>query len=146
MSVRIEITNFAEADRQLASIPIELRGPAIKQGLRSAGVLVVEQARRYVPPPGYYGDKPQFKPLRDTIAVEVKGYSRATVAIIGPKRPAGSHGNLVEESHRHFSHGKPTGIMTEATPFMAMAAEDTTYAQTRAIRAGIGKALRHAMR
>jgi hypothetical protein len=64
--------------------------------LAAASKVVVKRARELVPKPGYAGDKPGLKPLRETIGHTVKTYGQIFVAIIGPQRPAGAHGHLVE--------------------------------------------------
>lgn len=137
----VKIENFELVERQLMQLPIEMRGKVLRAALRKAGKLVVDRAKQLVPPPGYPGDKPEYKPLRDSLAVETRGYTNALVAIVGAKRPAGTHGHLVEESHRHFSHGVPTGVMTEPTPFIGPAAEQTAGQQQITLIDGIKKAV-----
>lgn len=142
----IKLENFEKVDRQLGQLAIEIRGRALQSGLRTAGRVVVKRAKQLVPPPGYPGDKPDLKPLRDTIGVELRNYATVAVAVIGPKRPAGAHGHLVEESHRHFSRGRETGIFTEPHPFMGPAAEETKHQQQAAVIDGIIKAGQRATR
>lgn len=141
----VTVTGAEQIEQDLARLPLELRGTATQAGLRAAGSLVVRRARQLVPQPGYPGDKPEFKPLRDTLATEVRGYTNAMVAVVGPKRPAGSHGHLVEESHAHYAHGQPTGIRTKATPFMGPASRETKLKQQAAVTAGIKKAVEKAI-
>lgn len=94
--ISIAIENFPEVDKQLAQLPLELRATALRAGLNAAGQVVINRAKELVPKPGYPGDKPEYKPLRDTIGKLVKVYGDIWVAIVGPQRPAGAHGHLVE--------------------------------------------------
>ena len=151
---RVTLTGFEKALSVMSDLPLEMRGPAIKAALRKAGQVVARRAKQLVPPPGYPGDKPEFKPLRDTLGVEVKGYESATVAIVGPKRPAGAHGHLVEGADsegqnidvRHHSRGQPTGTVLVKQPFVGPAAKQTEGAQRTAIEEGIRKATEKALR
>ena len=146
MTVKVTLEWYSKVDAQLEQIPIELRGKALKSGLRKAGQQVVKRAKQLVPGPGYPGDKPALKPLRETLRTEVKEYANAIVAISGPKWPEGAHGHLVEESHQHFSHGKATGVMTEAQPFIEPAAKDTRELQDKSVRDGVAKAIKKALK
>ena len=145
MEETVTITGAEKIDEDLARIPLELRGTTIRAGLRRAGAMVVRRARQLVPQPGYPGDKPEFKPLRETIATEVKVYANAAVAIVGPKSPAGAHGHLVESSHAHYAHGQPTGVRTKPTPFIEPAARETKLRQMAAVREGVKQAVQKAI-
>lgn len=129
--ISVTALGFDATENALLAAPYALR-KATREALRSAGRVVVKAAAALVPPPGYPGDKPELKPLRDTLAVEVKDGDRAMYAVIGPQRPAGAHGHLVERAHKHVSHGKPTGRLTTPRPFLEPAAAET-LAQQRAI-------------
>ena len=108
-----------------------------RKALRKMGTVVMNAARKLVPQPGYPGDKPEFKPLRDTIGVEVKD-GEQIYAVIGPERPAGAHGHLVEYGHRIVKHdGEDTGKMAEPHPFMEPAARDTRSQQDAIARQAI---------
>jgi len=87
--------------------------------------------------------------------VKVKTYENATVAVVGPRRPEGSHGHLVEGAYakggqwinidvRHHSHGKPTGVILKKHPFVQSASEQTRTQQVAAIREGITAAVKKA--
>jgi len=125
----LKIEGFDEADRALAKITDpETRNRAFTGGLRKAGGVVVKRAKELVPKPGYPGDKPGLKPLMDTLGVLVKQYASAFVAIIGPQRPAGSHGHLVEGGTRQ--HGLRAGVARKkATGKKAIAADGLIYGQ-----------------
>lgn len=90
-----------EADQLLLAIAEHARGAAIGRVLRSAGNAVKEAVRELLPKPGYPGDKPEFKPLRDTVTVKIKNYQGGfyKVLIVGYALPAGAHGHLVEFGH-----------------------------------------------
>jgi len=141
----VQITGAEAIEADLSRIPLELRGTAMRSGLRAAGTLVVRRAKQLVPQPGYPGDKPEFKPLRDTLGVEVRAYENAMVAVVGPKRPAGSHGHLVEYSHMHYAHGQPTGIRTKATPFIGPAVKETKLRQMAAVQRVVKRAVEKAI-
>lgn len=147
MSVAIKLENFEGVDDQLRQLPDSMRGNEIRKALGKAGRAVVRRAKQLVTPPGYPGDKPGLKPLRDTIGVEVKGYDNSTVAVVGPKRPTGAHGHLVEHGHMIVGH-KPlkvqTGVATTPDPFMDPAAEQTKAQQQTAVIEGLKAAVKKA--
>ena len=134
VKVSTSISGFRAGENVLIKAP-ELVSRETRKALRRAGAVVVRRAKQLVPPPGYPGDKPELKPLRDTIGVEVKQGRRALYAVVGPKRPAGSHGHLVEgtTSVRHFARGKPTGVILKKTPFLEPASKQTFSKQREAI-------------
>jgi hypothetical protein len=90
-----------EADRLLLAIEEHARGAAIGRVLRAAGEAVKKAVQDVLPKPGYPGDKPDLKPLRDTVSVKVKNYQGGfyKVLIVGYALPAGAHGHLVEFGH-----------------------------------------------
>src|SRR6185503_1924540 len=118
-----------------------------------------------LPKPGYPGDKPELKPLRDATAVKVKEYPNGTiVALVGYEWGAGSHGHNVEEGHAIVTGGtspKPSAgrktARKSATPDgrgtgvirgrvagrydIAISAKATESAQSEAISAGIQEAI-----
>jgi len=141
----VNITSAVKAeDNALATISSVQR--ELKKGLRKAGLLVARRARQLVPQPGYPGDKPELKPLRDTIGVEVKEGDVTLYAVIGPQRPAGAHGHLVEGAKpvRHHSHGRPTGVVLKPNPFLAPAVLTTAAAQKTAMLKALKAATRKA--
>lgn len=166
-SKTVKVEGFAEAERHLERLPLELRGPVVKAGLRAAGNAVVRRAKQLCPPPGYPGDKPGLKALVDTLGTEIREYSGATVAVVGPKRPAGSHGWVVEHGHRIAVGGtlthagrktppksKRTGKAGEGTvagtvagrPFMEPASLETRPVQSQLVLTAIKKATEKSLR
>jgi hypothetical protein len=133
-TVRIE--GFEEADRLLAKIadPAE-RNKAFTAGLRAAGNVVKTRAKELVPKPGYPGDKPGLKPLRDTLSVLVKQYSDVWVAVVGPSRPAGRHGHLVEYGHR-LVKGGTSSKRSDRTPGLTAAGRRWVESQGFRSRSG----------
>lgn len=99
-----ELLNAIEAD--LERIEFFHRSAAVKGAMRKVGNMVKARIRGNVPKPGYPGDKPELKPLRDTVGVSVKEYpTGAVVAIVGFRRPAGAHGgDILEEGHVMAPH------------------------------------------
>lgn len=104
VTLRIDAATFERIDKQLAELAIISRSKTIRDGLRAAGNVVKKRLREIVPKPGYPGDKPGLKPLRDTVAVKVTEYDRATVATVGYQHDTGAHGHLLEEGWR-VAHG-----------------------------------------
>ncbi len=97
----IDPKSMREADQLLKAIEEHARGRAITKVLKDAGDVLVKQLREVLPKPGYPGDKPHLKPLRDTVASKVKNYQGGfyKVLIVGYEWPTGNHGNLVEQGH-----------------------------------------------
>jgi hypothetical protein len=103
-SIKINAAEFEKALSELGDrcgdMDIRLRSRALEASIKAAGKPVQTLAKKLVPQPGYRGDKPGLKPLRNTIQLRVKQYDRAWVLLVGPKWPAGSHGHNVEFGHR----------------------------------------------
>jgi len=148
----VTLSGFTEVDKQLAQLPIELRGKTLKAAMKKAAQVIASRARVLVPPPGYPGDKPGFKPLRETIVAKGSS-SRDTTT--GQVRAAGQHSHLVEGAYfkngqwinvdvRHTSHGQKTGTILAKHPFIQPAEEHTKSAQEAAIRAGVAAAVKKA--
>jgi hypothetical protein len=107
VSLQLNPDIIAQVDKELAGLGMLSRMPAIKKGLRNAGNVVRKRVQETLPKPGYPGDKPGLKPLRDTVATKVKEYpTGAVVAIVGYEWGAGSHGHNVEHGHRIAVGGK----------------------------------------
>ena len=120
--VSVQITGWKEIGAQLERLPIEVRGPELEKAIRKSLNRIKTRAKQLVPPPGYPGDKPGKKPLRDTIGVVLRRYKGGAViaGVVGPEYPAGAHGHLVE--HGTAPHGKHPG--SKPHPFMAPAVAD----------------------
>ena len=98
----------------------------LAKNVTAAGRIIARRAKQLVPPPGYPGDDPALMPLRETLRSEYKEYSGdVKMAVVGPKRPEGAHGHLVERGFRHYAHGVPTGTIVAGQPFLEAAAKDT---------------------
>lgn len=109
-SVRLEISEetWSQVDRELVALELigTQRSGAVKRGLKTAGEVVEARVRETLPLPGYPGDKPGLKPLRDTVNTKVKDYGNGLfAAIVGYEYPAGAHGHNVEAGHRIASGG-----------------------------------------
>ena len=127
-AIKIEIKDTKQTDKLLSRMPIEIRGKTLKKALRAAGNVVAREARRIAPKPGYPGDDPTKEPLNKTIKTVVRDYGTVIAAFVGPERPNGAHGHLVEYGHAKVLWGTPTGERVQGKPFMRPAA-DTTEAQ-----------------
>lgn len=87
-------------DKELAAIGVMHRMKAMKEGVKNAGKIVEQNYKMRLPLPGYPGDKPGLKPLRNTITTKVKEYSHGIIfGIAGAEYPAGSHHHLVNDGH-----------------------------------------------
>jgi len=164
--ITLQFDNLAEVDQLLGRLPVELRRSAYERGLRDAAGLVVRRAKELCPPAGYPGDKPGLKALRETIGYVLRAYGDIYVAVVGPQRPAGAHGHLVEYgtrqheivagSSRKAATGKKALARADvnvifgrrvshpgsrATPFLRPAAEDTRSAQERRLVEAISRAI-----
>lgn len=101
MTATIDISASKELEAELLRLEAAARSPALIRGLRAGGAVVAKRLRQILPKPGYPGDKPGFKPLRDTVKAQVKEYQQGSVvvAVVGYEWGAGSHGHLVEYGH-----------------------------------------------
>jgi hypothetical protein len=145
VTVNIKETNTEDL---LARLPYELRGKYLVAGIRAGLSAVKKRAKQLVPEPGYPGDKPGLKPLRDTIGSAVREYGDVVVGVVGPEYPAGAHGHLVEHGHKEVLWGVRTGDFVEGAPFMEPAVDSTLEEQKaaveRRIKAGIEKEIKAA--
>lgn len=106
-SVQISDDFFRTVDRQLSQFEIIGRSKVLDAGIRKGLNLVKSRVRDILPKPGYPGDKPGLKPLRDTVSVRIRRYQndRYVVGMVGYEWGAGSHGHVVEHGHRIASGG-----------------------------------------
>jgi hypothetical protein len=114
--VRIEINEalLGEIDAQLARMAKPNTEP-LHAGVRKAATVVKQRNFEMLPKPGYPGDRPKLKALRDTITVKtaeyVAGNGRTMVfGLVGYAWGAGSHGHPVEHGHRIAT--RKTGKLT----------------------------------
>ena len=132
-AIRTKLTETRNTDALLAGMPMELRGKQLKSALRKGGNVVKKEARATAPKPGYPGDKPGLKPLRDSFVVKVKEYPRTVAAFIGSRWPDAAHLHLVEFGHRMVLWGKRTDGTVTGKPFFRRAADTTEPQQSAAI-------------
>lgn len=145
------IKESADLDDILAQLPIELRGDAMKKAV-GAGARIPKNKARELAPRGNPEHNPDAKPLWKTIGMIVKSYNLGAiwVAIVGPERPAGSHGHLVEDGHEvKVSRGSRKGqapltgsARVKGKKFMAPAVDTTMDQQDRAIRASLVESIK----
>jgi len=122
----------------LDKIEQHARGPAMNRVLKAAGEVVKREMQAIVPKPGYPGDKPGLKPLRDTVAVRVRNYQGGfyKVMLVGPSYPAGAHGHLVEDGQEKVLWGRVTGEFVEGKKYFSIAVDRTKAAVDQAIISG----------
>lgn len=104
--VEIDKPTWSAADALLAKLDIQMRGKTIDSGLRKIGNQIKSQTKSILPKPGYPGDKPGMKPLRETLKVKVVNYDDGAikVMVVGytysrTKGQGGNHGHLLEGGH-----------------------------------------------
>lgn len=132
-SLQIDKASWARMDSLLSKLALEMRQRHVKRAVAKGARVVARAMRQRCPKPGYPGDKPQYKPLRDTISVVVREYGKRTHATIGPAYPAGSHGHLVEFGHEEILFGKKTGNRVPPHPFARPAFDESKGKATQAI-------------
>jgi len=132
-AIRTSIKEAGNVDALLGRLPLEMREKRIKKALKKAIGVVVKEAKRRAPKPGYPGDKPDKKPLKDTIGSVIRGQGDKIIAVGGPLYPAGAHGHLIEDGHQEVLWGQPTGRRVPAYPFLRPAADETKEQQTQAM-------------
>ena len=145
MSVVLTISEreFEQANQLLKTLDLELRQIAVKSGLAKAADIVVAEAKRQVPQPGYPHDRPGKKPLRDTLTKKVDDYPGGTfVATVGAAYPAGAHAHLVHDGHEVWMPRPPgkkgaeavnLGKKSRENRFLERAADNTSAQQVQAI-------------
>lgn len=119
--IKLDTTSMKSAEKILNEIEELVRGPAISRTLRTVGLAVKADVVTALPKPGYPGDKPQFKPLRETMVVRVKSYGRGAtkVLVVGYSWPEGAHGQPLEAGHEMWLWGKQVpGRMVDPKPYM----------------------------
>lgn len=140
--IQIDIVETKNTEELLSQMPLELREKHLRSAVRKAGNIVAKEARRRCPKPGYPGDNPTKTPLNRTITTKTRVYPKTVTAFVGPKRPHGAHGHLVEygfsqkwvkmrDSELKVKRKYPK--QTRAKPFMRPAAHSTIQQQKQAI-------------
>lgn len=107
MTAKLYISGTEDLDKRLAALERVSRMPVLKRGLRAAGEAPKRRLRQILPKPGYPGDKPELKPLRDAIGNKTVEYQNwaVLVQIVGYEWGTGSHGHMVEEGHEMVTGG-----------------------------------------
>ncbi len=99
--LEVDEASWQEADKMLAQLEQTVRGPAIGTAMRQVLQPLKQKTKQILPKPGYPGDKPELKPLRETLGIRTRNYqdNQIKVAILGYQYPAGAHGHLLEGGH-----------------------------------------------
>lgn len=132
MGVRIAITGYDELMQALDRIDDTLTGKLKRQMVKAAAEVVARRARELCPV-GNPADKPDLKPLRDTISIELRDYGPRALAVVGPALPAGAHGHNVEYGHEEVLYGVRTGRQVPPHAFMRPAFDETQAEQLAAM-------------
>jgi len=144
IEIKLDESAMKQAEALLMQIPELARGPGINQALREVGNLVKNAVRTLLPKPGYPGDKPGLKPLRDTVKVKIVNYKggQIKVMIVGYAYPAGAHGHLVEFGHEKWLWGEYiANSPVDPHPYMQTAIDQTKPMHNQVFINGARKAL-----
>jgi hypothetical protein len=141
--IKLDDASMKSALGILDQIDEMVRGPAITQVLRSVGTQIKNDVRAVLPKPGYPGDKPQFKPLRDSLKVKVKNYDGGAIKVMitGYEWPAGAHGQPLEAGHEKVLWGRPTGEQVDPHAFLGDVVRSGQASQSRQLIEGARKVL-----
>jgi HK97 gp10 family phage protein len=99
----LQLDGWEELAKQLDRVDDRLTKRAKLEAVKAAGEVVAARAKQLCP----IGDAKEGrrrlrlrkKPLKLTIAVEVRDYDQRALAVVGPEYPAGAHAHLVEYGH-----------------------------------------------
>jgi hypothetical protein len=152
--IEVDQKSFAAADALLAKLAIQVRSKTVDAAMRKVGNAVKSQTRAILPRPGYPGDKPELKPLRDTLRVKVKNYAGGDIKVMlvgytysRIKGQGGNHGHLLEGGHDMVvggskkDGGKVVGFV-QPREYLIRIAETTRQAQRATFVAAIEKAVK----
>ncbi|MGV3483450.1 MAG: HK97 gp10 family phage protein [Planctomycetaceae bacterium] len=135
--------NTPQCMKLLDQLTAEVKGRAMTSAVRSAGNIVVSDAKTRIQAPNYPGDKPGKVPLSESIIVAVREYENYTVAFVGASWPEGAHGHLVEFGHlQKLSDGSVMNV--PPYPWLRPAAEATRAQQRKVIESRLKSAVRRA--
>lgn len=129
-SIEIDKSTWDAADKLLSKVDMAVRGKAVDQGLRKIGNSVKSQTRSILPKPGYPGDKPGLRPLRETLKVKIINYKDGAVKVmvVGytySRTPGqgGNHGHLLEGGHKKVLWGRRTDEMVQPYEYIIKVVE-----------------------
>lgn len=132
-SAWVKIHGMDEVGVLLNNFAAETQAKTLETAIRQACRVVIKEAKKIVSPPGYKGDKPGLVPLKDTIEFKVVTNTKGTLGMVGPRRPDGAHGHLVEFGHTKVLWGNRTSGRVRPYPFLRPAADTTQSAQQSAM-------------
>ncbi len=148
----VQLSGFTEVDKQLAQLPLEIRGKTLKAAMKQAAKVIADRAKQLVPPPGYPGDKPGLRSLLASIKPASRSTQNTTQGLV---RAHGQHSHLVEGAYfkdgnwinidvEHHARGKSSGTILKKTPFIQEAEQQTHGRQRIAITHGVREAVKKA--
>jgi len=164
-SCKLEISDewFKGVEDQLVALGNIAANPVVERGMLSALKATAKRLFLILPKPGYPGDKPGLKALRDTIEEVVKKYGAkdqfgVLVGLVGFAWGAGSHGHIVEHGHRiavggslrRYSFKNPTkpagpsGVVAgfvEGKYYLQKAADQTKHEREEILSSAINRAI-----
>lgn len=141
MAWRIELAGYRELMAELDRIDDRLSRRTARECAKAAGEVIARRAKQLCPV-GDPAHNSAAKPLRDTIAVEMRDYDSKVLAVIGPQYPAGAHGHLVEYGHQEVLWGVRTGRRVAPRPFLRPAYDETQEEQQAAMQSVVDATLR----
>jgi hypothetical protein len=154
IELSIKESAWKAADQLLAKLDIQVRGKTIDNAMRKVGNEIKSQTKAILPKPGYPGDKPEMKPLRETLKVKVKQYNGGSikVMVVGytysrTKGQGGNHGHLLEGGHDIVTGGskKKGGTVigfVKPHEYMIRITKSTKTQQQTTLITGITKAMK----
>ena len=106
----VTITEDIDLESVLEKFPNHMKRTVLRDAVKAAAK-IVQKAAKARAPVGDPSHKPHNKPLAKSIGLIIKRYSNDEkfMAIVGPQRPAGAHGHLLEGGHDIFARG-PKGV------------------------------------
>lgn len=139
--IQTAFDEMPEAAALLDKIEAIDRSDVLRKAAKKAGELVAADARPRITAPGYKGDKPNRKPLRETIKTVVREYPGRMLVLVGAAWPDGAHGHLVEYGHIQTLKDGST-IQVAPRPWLRPAVEATKDAQRSAVLDGLKAAVK----
>mgnify|MGYP006969501322 CR=1 FL=1 len=142
----VNTNELAAIDKELAKIQAIHRMGVVRKGVNRSLTPPSSRVKENLPKPGYPGDKPGLKPLRETLGKRVVDYpSGKVVGVLGYRYPAGAHGHLVEEGHELVIRGESRGNV-EGKHYIDQAATATEGQQKAILDRTVGEAVDAARR
>jgi len=135
----------SEIDPLLAMLPVEIREKSVRKANNAAARVVRNRARQLAPRSSQTGStskksdsqKARSNARRFNLSKSIfsitKIYGTKVLSMVGPRRPDGNIGHLLEFGHAKVLWGKKTSGVVRERPFMRPAADATRGEQKKAV-------------